>query len=211
MKVYTKLFFICLFVMFQSANADEGYEGKYDLLATPQSTNAPAGKIEVVELFWYVCPHCYVFDDKFLQDWKKNKPEHVYFTHMPAVFGDKDQRIPLAKAYYVAEALQVLDKVHTPLFSAIHDKDRDMNNREALRDFFKKYGVDEETFSKTYDSFWVNTQIERAKNMTKGYDIHGVPAVIVNGKYLLTSEKSNGYTEMMKVLDYLIEKEHSAK
>ncbi|MDM8567675.1 thiol:disulfide interchange protein DsbA/DsbL [Candidatus Halobeggiatoa sp. HSG11] len=211
MRIYIKLFFICLFMMFQSSYAGDGYEGKYELLTTPQTTNAPAGKIEVVELFWYTCPHCYQFDKKHLKNWKKNKPEYVHFVHMPAVFGNNDRRIPLAKAYYVAEALQILDKINTPLFKAIHDDKHDLNSKEALQRMFSKYGVDEKDFSKTYDSFWVETQIKRAKAMTAGYEIQGVPAVIINGKYRLTSEMAKGYTEMMKVLDHLIEKEHSAK
>ncbi|MCK5877861.1 MAG: thiol:disulfide interchange protein DsbA/DsbL [Candidatus Marithrix sp.] len=211
MKTYIKLFCVGLLLMSQSLYAGDNYEGKYEILATPQMTNAPAGMVEVVELFWYTCPHCYKIDEGYLKNWNKNKPEHVYFTHMPAIFGNNDQRIPLAKAYYVAKALKVLDKVHTPLFKAIHDDNRDMNNKESLQKLFAKHGVDEKDFVETYDSFWVDTQIKRAKNLTRGYGIGGVPAVVVNGKYLLTSEMAKGYIEMMKVLDYLIAKEHSAK
>lgn len=211
MRIYTKLAFICLIMIFQTAVAEDGYEGKYELITPPQTTSAPEGKVEIVELFWYTCPHCYRFDESHLKNWRKNKPANVHFTHMPAVFGDNDKRLPLAKAYYVAEALQVLDKIHTPLFKAIHDDNRDMNNKDALQKLFVKHGVSAEDFAKTYDSFWVNTQINRAKTMTKGYGIGGVPVVIVNGKYRLTSELANGYTEMMKILEHLIKQEAIAK
>ncbi len=211
MKIYTKLTFICLILIFQTAVAEDGYAGKYELITPAQKTTAPADKVEVVELFWYTCPHCYRFDESHFKNWRKNKPANVHFTHMPAIFGDNDKRLPLAKAFYVAKALQVLDKIHTPLFKAIHDDKRDMNNKATLQKLFVKHGVKAEDFAKNYDSFWVNTQINRAKTMTKGYGIGGVPVIIVNGKYRLTSELANGYTEMMKVLEYLIKKEHSAK
>ncbi len=211
MKVYTKLVFICLIMMFQTAIADDSYAGKYELITPPQQTSAPEGKVEVVELFWYTCPHCYRFDESHLKDWKNNKPKNVHFINMPAVFGNNDRRLPLAKAYYVAEALKVSNKIHTPLFKAIHDDNRDMNNKRSLQKLFSKHGVSVKDFNDTYDSFWVTTQINRAKTMTKGYGIGGVPVIIVNGKYRLTSEMANGYNEMMKVLDYLIKKESTAK
>ncbi|MFK5971508.1 MAG: thiol:disulfide interchange protein DsbA/DsbL [Candidatus Marithrix sp.] len=211
MRIYTKLVFICLILLFQTAVADNGYEGKYELITTPQQTSAPEGKVEVVELFWYTCPHCYRFDESHLKNWKANKPKNVHFIHMPAVFGSNDRRLPLAKAYYVAEALKVSDKIHTPLFKAIHDDNRNMNSKEALQRLFSKHGVSVEDFNDTYDSFWVTTQINRAKTMTKGYGIGGVPVIIVAGKYRLTSEMANGYDEMMKILDYLIKKELATK
>ena len=192
----------------KSAAADP-YAGQYELVTPPQPTTTPA-KVEIVELFWYRCPHCYSFE-KFLKktDWLQKKPNYVEFTHMPAVF-DKDNWIPMAKAYYVAESLGVLDKVHLPIFEAIHDRRRNMNSELALQKLFNEYaGVSQEDFTKTYNSFAIATKVNRAKEMTTRYGITGVPVVIVNGKYRLNSEKAEGYENMMLIINYLVEKEHT--
>ena len=186
---------------------EDPYTGQYELVQPPQPTSSK-DKIEVVELFWYRCPHCYHFEkNEHLKNWLRNKPADVVFIQMPAVFPN-DKWIPLAKAYYTAEALGVLDKVHLPLFQAIHEPPkRSMNNEKALQRLFVKHGVSEEDFTKTYNSFSIETKIRQAEGMTTRYGITGVPVIIVNGKYRLGSEKTGGYENLMKVIDYLIDKE----
>ncbi|MEK8017946.1 MAG: thiol:disulfide interchange protein DsbA/DsbL [Candidatus Parabeggiatoa sp.] len=183
---------------------------KYVKIDPPQPTDNPR-KVEVVELFWYTCPHCSYFDKYYLQNWLKRQPDYVVFRQMPAVY-DNDPRIPLAKAYYVADALGVLEQIHTPLFEAIHDKKRDMNSQSKLQKFFlDKAGISKEEFDGTYDSFSLNeSKIPRAKYMTSRYGVDSVPTIIVNGKYRLTSDKADGYIAMMKIIDDLIEKERKA-
>jgi thiol:disulfide interchange protein DsbA len=130
---------------------------------------------------------------------------------MPAVFPN-DRWLPLAKAYYTAEILGILEKVHHPLFVAIHEQKRKMNSEQALTAFFVQHaGISAELFEKTFNSFTVDSKIRTAAMMTKHYGITGVPMIIVNGKYRLTSEKTNGYENMMKVIDHLIAKEHKVK
>ena len=202
--------FLGLFLLFPWVHAQESandpHAGKYELVQPPQPTSDP-NKVEVLEFFWYVCPHCYAFE-KFLRSksWLENKPDDVAFIHMPAVF-ENDKWTPLAKAYYPADALGVLDKVHVPLFQAIHDQRKHINNKEAIGKIFVEKGVKKEDFDATFDSFAVESKVNRAKDMTPRYGITGVPVVIVNGKYRLTSEKADGYENMLLILNYLIEKE----
>lgn len=187
----------------------EPYAGQYELVTPPQPTRDP-NKVEVVELFWYMCPHCFSFEN-YLKPWLKTIPDHVDFFQMPAVFPN-DRWLPLAKAYYTAEILGVLEKVHHSLLVAIHEQKRKMNNEKALTAFFVEHaGVSAALFEKTFNSFTVDSKIRTAAMMTKNYGITGVPMVIVNGKYRLTSEKTNGYKNMMKVIDHLIAKEHKVK
>ena len=207
--LFASSFFITHFAYAKSKSTSDPYAGKYELVTPPQPTTTP-DKVEIVELFWYRCPHCYSLE-KFLRKtgWLQKKPDYAEFTHMPAVF-DKDNWIPLAKAYYVAESLGVLDKVHLPIFEAIHDRRRNMNSEQALQKLFNEYAnVNQEDFTKTYNSFAIETKVNRAKEMTTRYGITGVPTVIVNGKYRLNSEKAEGYDNMMLIINYLVEKEHT--
>jgi len=181
------------------------YAGKYDILDDPQPTTVEKGKIEVLEIFSYMCPHCFHFNN-YLQKWLKTKPEDVEFVHLPVVYRDSWHAV--AKAYFVAESLGILDKVHNPIFNAIHKGKRPLNSEKALaRLFVKQGGITEETFSEFYNSFSVDSQIRVANTTANKYGVKGVPAIIVNGKYRLSTEKSGGYKQMMQVVDYLIEKE----
>lgn len=191
------------------AAGNDPHASKYVKIDPPQPTDNPR-KVEVVELFWYTCPHCKYFDNYLHKDWLKKLPNYVAFRQMPAVF-DNDSRIPLAKAYYVADALGVLEPIHTLLFEAIHDKKSDLNSQTKLQKFFlEKAGISEADFNDTYDSFGIPPKITHAKNMTGRYGIESVPTIIVNGKYRLTSDKADGYINMMKIIDDLIEKERQA-
>ena len=188
------------------ANSDDPYAGKYEVLANPQPTST-TDKVEVIEFFWYGCPHCYYFSP-FLETWKvTKKPDYVELIIMPTVWKN-DAWAPSAKAFYTAKALGVLEKIHTPLFRAIHyargKRDLSFIKENAFQQFVAKYGVSQSDFRKKYHSFFVDTEVRHAKKMTKDYDIQGVPVIYVNGKYRLTA---NGYEEQIKVLNHLIEKE----
>jgi protein dithiol oxidoreductase (disulfide-forming) len=183
------------------------HHGKYEKVVPKQLTSTP-NKVELVELFWYTCPHCSYFEKNYFKQWREAKqPAHVEVVHMPAVYGNSDRRLPLAKAFYVAKALGVFEKIHQPLFDAIHVQKRNMNDEKVLKEFFAEYGVSNEDFDKVYHSFWVDTQIRRATDMTKRYGITGVPVIILNGKYRLNSEKAEGYKNLLTILNDLIEVE----
>ena len=193
------------------AQAEEDfYAGHYQLIKPSVATTNPK-KVEVVELFWYTCPHCYYFDNNYLKAWLKNKPSNVEFIQMPAVYDLSPNRTVFAKAFYTAEALGVLDKVHEPMFRAIHKEKRRINNPKALRAIFAKYaGVSADDFNMVYNSFFINMKLRRAKELTKKYGIRGVPAVIVNGKYRLGAQLAGGYDNMMEIINHLIKKEYKA-
>ncbi len=131
---------------------------------------------------------------------------------MPAVL--RDSWATHARAYYAAMALGVLDKIHGPLFGAIHREGRKLNTEETLADFFAEHGVSREEFREAYGSFSVHAKLRRAISMSRRYQINGVPAMVVNGKYR-TDAKSASIHEpgapsnenMLKVVDYLIQKE----
>lgn len=179
-------------------------EGKeYQKLKTPQPTEA--GKaVEVVELFWYGCPHCYHLEP-FIHDWLQGKPDDVSFVRMPAVMGAGWEL--LAKAYYTAELLGVLDKVHGELFSTIHEQNKKIKDEDMLREFFVGLGVSAEDFNKTFGSFAVAVKLNNARMMTRRYGITGVPTIVVNGKYSTGASMAGSNKSLIDVINYLVEQE----
>jgi len=174
-------------------------EGKdYVRVSTPVPPATP-GKVEVVEMFWYGCPHCYDLEP-VAEEWLKRKPENVVFMRVPVAFGATWE--PGARAYYAAEALGVLDKLHPALFDAFH-KRRKLSTEDELATFFAEHGVDQEAFRKAYKSFQTETQLRRGNQLAQRYGLKGVPAVIVNGKYDIRSPR------MFEVVDFLIAREIS--
>ena len=180
--------------------------GQYAKVNPPQPTADPE-RVEVLELFWYGCPHCYTLEPH-LKTWLKDKPDYVDFRRMPAVF---NERWALhAEAYYTAEALGVLDKIHEPLFDAIHRYRRSFKTSEQIMAFFKERGVNEEDFRKTWGSFAVRSKVRRATVMSERYGIDGVPAIIINGKYQTSGSLAGNYRNIIKVINTLAEEEHKA-
>lgn len=174
-------------------------EGKeYARLATP-SPSTP-GQIEVVEMFWYGCPHCYDLEPT-VQAWLKSKPENVKFTKIPISLGASWESG--ARAFYAAQELGVLDKLHQPLFEAFH-KRRKLNDVDDLAAFAAEHGVDAEAFRKAYSSFKTETELRRGNQLAERYGVRGVPAVIVNGQYEVRSPR------VFAVVDFLIAKESAA-
>jgi len=173
-------------------------EGKdYLRLPTPVPTAAP-DKIEVIEFFSYTCPHCNDLES-VAREWLKRKPDNVVFVRIPVVFGATWESG--ARAYYAAEALGVLDKMHQPLFDAIHREKRKLNTEDELAAFFAEHGVDQDAFRKAYKSFQIETQLRRGNQSAQRYKVQGVPTVIVNGKYDVRSSR------IFEVVDFLIAKE----
>jgi len=186
------------------AGFEEGVQ--YERLATPQPTSNP-NQIEVRELFWYGCPHCYHLEPE-LNAWLKQKPVDVDFVRMPAVLGPSWEL--LARAYYTAELLGVLDKIHEPLFDHIHKDRKIVRNAAELKDFFVHQGVSAADFDKTYNSFAVVTMTNRSKDVRTLYGATGVPTMIVNGKYRTTGTMAGGNRQMLQVVNFLVEKERAA-
>lgn len=199
-----KLLFILLFSFSALLIAeDQGYE----TLSSAQLTQNK-DKIEIIEFFWYGCPHCYTFEPE-LEQWLKSKPDNVEFIRQPAIFSSLWGKH--AKAYYVAEALGVVDKVHADLFDAIQNKKQKLTSEDQLAKFFVAHGVDETEFRNTFNSFLVDAKLRQAKTMAPRYGITGVPAIIINGKYKTTGPLAGSHKNMIEVMNRLIEQESQTK
>lgn len=169
---------------------------------------ATPGKIEVVELFWYGCPHCYQFEPK-LNPWIKSLPADVQFRRIPALFGGLWNAH--GQMFLTLEAMGVEPKVHEAIFEAIHKQGLKLATPAEMSDFLARQGVDSEAFLKTFDSFAVKGNMEKARQLAMAYKIKGVPALIVNGKYRFDIGSAGGEEQALKLGDYLISKERAAR
>ncbi len=179
----------------------------YDVI-TPRTWTADSSKIEVAEFFWYGCGHCYNFEP-MIQQWKKNMPDDVSFRGIPAIWR-KGMDLH-AKAFYTAEALGVLDKMHLVIFQAMNVDRKRLSSKAEIEALFTANGVDAEKFSKTFDSFGIDSQVRKAEAQGKSAGLTGTPALMVNGKYYVSGRKAGGQAEMLKVVDFLVAKERAAK
>ena len=186
--------------------AAEYKEGKQYQLISPAVPTANPDKIEVVEMFWYGCGHCFAFEP-ILSAWLKTKPEDVDFRRIPAVFAQN--WVPHARAYYAAAALGETEKLHRPLFEAIHVDERKLFTEDTLVKFAAEVGIPEADFRAAYTGFAIDGKIKQAMLATRDYGIDGVPSLIVNGKYRVTASLAGGQSEMLKVVDFLVDKERT--
>jgi thiol:disulfide interchange protein DsbA len=177
-------------------------EGKqYVRLQMPQPTES-AGKVEVVEFFWYGCPHCADLDP-LLKIWLKKLPADVSFRKVPAIF--RDSWVPGAKLFYALEAMGLNDKLNDAVFNATHKDRINLNDEKILLDWIAKQGVDRQKFADMYKSFAVNAKVKRAAEMTQEYGFGGVPVLIVGGKYM-PAPNLGTFGDMLAVVDGLIAK-----
>ncbi|MGR1218872.1 thiol:disulfide interchange protein DsbA/DsbL [Metapseudomonas otitidis] len=191
-----------------AAHAEDIQAGKqYVELSSPVPVSKP-GKIEVVELFWYGCPHCYQFEPT-VNAWSEKLPEDVNFVRIPAMFGGLWN--VHGQLFITLESMGVEHSVHKAVFDAIHKEGNKLATKEAMADFLAAHGVDKEAFLKAFDSFGVKSQMEKAKKLAVAYQISGVPTLIVNGKYRFDIGSSGGLEQTTAVADYLIAKERAAK
>ena len=185
--------------------AGEEYRATAQALPTEQS-----GKIEVLELFWYGCPHCYHLEPQ-LAAWVKKLPQDVYFKRVPGL--PQPAWAPMAKAYYAMEQLGVLEKLHGKLFEAIH-KQRALrpDDEAAVIDWITKQGgLDRKKVEAAFNSFSMNTKLMKAAQIFRASGATGVPALIIDGKYVSSSTMAGGNSQVLQVADYLIEKVRQEK
>ncbi|HSG03107.1 MAG TPA: thiol:disulfide interchange protein DsbA/DsbL [Marinobacterium sp.] len=178
----------------------------YRVIANPMPT-ADADKVEVVEAFGYWCPHCNSFEP-MLASWTKTLPDDVTFEHMPVIFSRSHEL--MARAYYVAELLGIKEQVHQAIYDAIHLQRVRFRDAEQIADLFANYGADRDKVLKEMNGFSVGMKLKMGSSRTKGYEVQGVPSLIVNGKYIVSAGEAGSNTNMMKVVEYLIDKERSA-
>jgi thiol:disulfide interchange protein DsbA len=189
--------------------ADAGYSEdiEYVRIKPPVQTSAAAGKVEVVEVFWYGCPHCFQFEPT-LEKWLKDKPDYIEFVRMPAIVNPSWEIH--ARAYYAAKALGVLDKTHGALFHAIHDEKQALFSEDQLVAFYARHGVKEDNFRAALHSFSIEGELRRAKQLGERYGLNGVPTLIVNGKYRTSASQAGDNAAALKVAEYLAAQEHAA-
>jgi thiol:disulfide interchange protein DsbA len=172
---------------------------------TPEQPTSTKAKVEVVELFWYGCPHCHRFES-FIDRWLKTKSENIEFVRIPAVLQEHWEIH--ARAYYTAEALGVIEKIHPALFTAIHAHKRKLDTDATLEAFFAEQGVSTEMFQKAFRSFGVDAKVRHAREMGKRYGVGGTPAIIINGKFRTDGQICKcGFAELLELVDEVAAKE----
>jgi thiol:disulfide interchange protein DsbA len=168
-------------------------------LNPPQPSEA--GKIEVIEFFWYGCPHCYHLEPA-VNAWVKNAPKDVVFKRVPAfpseAWGEG------AKMFYTLEAMGLLDQYHQKVFDAIHKQNVNLNNAKKREEWLKANGIDPVKYNEVEKSFTVNTKVARARQLTQAYKVDSVPRVFVNGKYFTSAEQAGGAEKVFPVVDQII-------
>lgn len=202
--IYFLLWFVIINLMGTMAVRADLVAGRdYKVLSTPQPTESEAQHIEVVEFFWYGCPHCNDLNP-YLSRWLENKPDDVEFRYIPAIF--RSSWAPAARVFYTMESLSLDKALHDKIYHAVHREKLDLSEESALFNWIEKQGIDRDTFINAYHSFTVQNQTSRAAQLTRQYQLTGVPALVVDGRYL-TSGKAGGLPQdTITVLNQLIEK-----
>lgn len=185
------------------AAGPEAFEGHdYTRLKNPQPV-ATGNKIEVLEFFWYRCPHCFQLEPA-LDGWLKKLPRDAQVRRIPAVF--RDDWMPGAKLYYAQEQMGVLDKLHRKVFDAYHLENINLNDPAVLGGWVAKQGVDRKKFEGIYNSFSTQSKATQGARLATAYAITGVPAFIIDGKYATTVSMTGSEARLFEVLDQLIAK-----
>ncbi len=196
--------------------AEEGTEQRalvaerdYVPVVPAQPTSAAPGEVEIVEFFWYGCPHCYQAE-KHIQAWLAQKPANVKFTRVPATLNRG--WVLMAQAYYTAEQLDVLDVMHPALFAAFHEDRVMLDTPESVAQYFKeKAGVEDDAFAQAFNSPTVASHVQRADMLARRYRVNGVPMLAVNGKFVTDPRRTRGYAQMVDVAARLAAQELAAQ
>ena len=173
----------------------------YLVLDKRAAVEAPTGKIEVVEFFWYNCPHCNAFEPT-LEAWIKRLPKDVAVRRVPVGF--RDDFVPQQRLFYAIEAMGLTDKLHTKVFTAIHGEKLVLNKSEVIADWMAKQGVDKAKFLEQYNSFTVSTKATKATQLQNLYKVEGVPALGIAGRFYTDATLSKSMERGLLVTDYLL-------
>ncbi len=187
------------------AQSAEPKEGKnYKRLSKPAPVDAPAGKVEVVEFFWYNCPHCNEFEPT-LEAWMKTAPKNMAFRRVPIAFNASFA--PQQKLYYALEGMGKVDELHAKLFRAIHVEKQKLDKDDAIFAWIAKQpGMDIAKFKEMFNSFGVSSQVRKATQLQEAYGIEGVPSMGVAGRYYIDGTLAGSLPGMLKVVEALVAK-----
>jgi protein dithiol oxidoreductase (disulfide-forming) len=176
---------------------------EYRAVSPRQPTEAPEGRIEVVEFFWYGCPHCASLEP-LLKEWTQRLPADVSFrkVHVPFAVVAHQQ------LFYTLQAMGKAEELNERVFAAIHTQRQRLDKPDAMADFAAQHGVDRKQFLDTYGSFGVRTRMQRGTQLAAGYRIDGVPAFGVNGKYVTAPSMVGSNAGALRMVEMLVEREH---
>ena len=190
----------------QSRKPEEG--GDFLTLDKRVPVDAAGGKVEVVEFFWYSCPHCNAFEPK-LVNWLKKLPPDVAFRRVPVAF--RDDFVPQQRLFYTLEAMGKVDELHSKVFNAIHVERQSIDKEATIVAWAEKHGLDRAKFQELYNSFSVQTKARRATQLQDAYKVQGVPAIGVAGRYYTDGTLAGNMDHALQVTDYLVAEARKAK
>ncbi|VTU38060.1 Thiol:disulfide interchange protein DsbA precursor [Variovorax sp. PBL-H6] len=173
----------------------------YAVLDKRVPVDAPAGKVEVIEFFWYNCPHCNAFEPA-LESWIKKLPPHVAFKRVPVAFQASFQ--PQQKLYYALEAMGKVDEYQLKVFNAIHQQRQNLSGEQQIIDWAAANGLDKAKFTEQYKSFSVASKIQRAKQLQDAYQVAGVPSLGIAGRWYVDGDLARSMERALQVTDYLV-------
>jgi thiol:disulfide interchange protein DsbA len=191
---------------FAQKKPEEGAD--YKTLDKRAPVDAPAGKIEVVEFFWYSCPHCNAFEPKLVA-WSKKLPPDVVLKRVPVSF--RDSFVPQQRLFYTLEAMGKLDELHSKVFEAIHVQRQPTDKEDTIVAWAEKHGLDKAKFQETYNSFSVQTKTRRASQLQDIYKVEGVPALGVAGRWYTDGTMAGNPERALQVVDYLVAEARKSK
>ena len=173
----------------------------YLMVEQRAAVEAPAGKIEVVEFFWYSCPHCNAFEPT-LNAWIKRAPKDVVVRRVPGAF--RDDMVPQQRLFFVLEAMGLIDKLHAKVFAAIHVEKLKLDRAELIAEWIAKQGVDKTKFMEHYNSFSVATKSQKATQLQNAYRVEGVPALGVAGRFYTDATLAKSMERALQVVEFLV-------
>lgn len=177
----------------------------YTRLVPTQPTSAAPGQVEVAEVFWYGCPHCYALDP-YLENWRKNgKAAFVSFVRIPVMWGAVHHTH--ARLFYTAELLGKLEELHTPIFQEINKNANPLTSAERIEAFFTGHGVSQADFQKAFSSFAVESSLKRAETLGLRYKVESVPLIVINGKYVTDVGRAGGQQQLIALINDLASRE----
>lgn len=182
--------------------------GKDYLVISPAQPTDSKGKVEVLEFFAYTCPHCFDLEPD-LRAWSNKLPKDVVMKRVPAVFSEKWE--PMARVFYTLETLGMLDKMHVDVFEAVQLKNQRLMVPDVFYAWAADQGLDRKRVQDIYNSFGVSMKVSRAKQMSSSHKLSGVPALVVNGKYLTSGSMTGSHAKTLEAVDELIAMEQGVR
>lgn len=179
----------------------------YHKIVPAQPTSVAPGKVEVAEVFWYACGHCYALDPS-LEAWRKKAPNYIEVVRIPAMWNDTLRMH--ARLFYTAEALGKLDELHSLIFREIHVNNNPLNTVDRIAAFFKQHGVSAKDFQDAFSSFAVESKLKRADTLNRRYRVESVPLLIVNGKYSTSVSSAGSEANLFAIIEEIAAHEHGS-